>query len=61
MSIKRRAAKMVKGMESKTQEEWLRSLGLFSPEQRRLRGELVVAYRMDPREWLEAASVEVSG
>lgn len=44
MSIKRRAAKMVKGMESKTQEEWLRSLGLFSPEQRRQRGELMAAY-----------------
>lgn len=52
---------MMKGRGDNVYEERLRSLGLFSLEQRRLRGELVVAYRMDPREWLEAASVEVSG
>jgi len=44
MSIKRRAAKMVKGMESKTQEEWLNKPRDLSPEQRRQRGELMAAY-----------------
>ena len=34
---------MVKGLEGKTYEKWLKSLALFSPEKRRLRGGLVVA------------------
>ena len=34
---------MGKGLEDKVHEEQLRSLGLFSPMQSRLRGELVVA------------------
>jgi len=36
--------KVKKGLEDKMCEEWLRSRGLFSPEQRRLRGSLMVAY-----------------
>ena len=36
--------KMGKGLENKIYEEWLMSLGLFSPDKMRLRGGLRVAY-----------------
>ena len=44
--VQRRFTSMLPGMESRTSEERLRVLGLFSSEQRRMRGDLVEVYKM---------------
>lgn len=49
--VQRKESKKVKSLEGRTYEEWLRSLGFFILEERRMRGDFIAVSKEGSGDW----------